>query len=375
MSKEKKKILILCPYPEAVAPSQRLKYEQYFEEFSKNGYEYEISSFISPVFWNIVYKKGNILKKIYWTLRGYFQRIYDLMRLPFYDGVYVHLYVVPFGPPIFEWLASILNKNIIYDIDDLVFLKPTHGGSNPITLWLRPTNNSILMMKKAKHVITCTPYLDKFVRQYNQNTTDISSTIKTDIYRPRQDYTIKDKKIILGWSGSHSTAGFLKILHPVLLKLKEKYDFKLLVMGDASFYLEGIDVEALAWKEEYEVSTISRFDIGLYPLPDEEWVYGKSGLKALQYMALGIPTIATAIGANFRVIEDGKSGFLVNNDAEWLEKLSLLIENQILREKIGKAAAERVEEYYSINANKDAYLSIFDKVYRNNINVKIQTKY
>ncbi|MEI9806555.1 MAG: glycosyltransferase [Bacteroidota bacterium] len=92
-----------------------------------------------------------------------------------------------------------------------------------------------------------------------------------------------------------------------LKELKKEFEFKLLVMGDAGFSLEGINVEAHAWTEAKEIETLQRMDIGLYPLPlDEEWVYGKSGLKALQYMALGLPVIATAIGANFRVIKEGE---------------------------------------------------------------------
>ena len=81
-------------------------------------------------------------------------------------------------------------------------------------------------------------------------------------------------------------------------------------MGDENFKIDGVEVEAIPWKESYEIEVIKKFDIGLYPLPDEPWVYGKSGLKALQYMAAGVPTIATAIGTNFRIIENGVDGFL-----------------------------------------------------------------
>jgi glycosyltransferase involved in cell wall biosynthesis len=108
---------------------------------------------------------------------------------------------------------------------------------------------------------------------------------------------------------------------------------------------------------------LQQMDIGLYPLPlDEEWVYGKSGLKALQYMALGLPVVATAIGANFRVIEEGKSGFLVTTPEEWLARLKLLIHNPGLRKELGQKARERVEKYYSIKANEPVYLEIINKV-------------
>jgi glycosyltransferase involved in cell wall biosynthesis len=145
--------------------------------------------------------------------------------------------------------------------------------------------------------------------------------------------------------------------------LRENYDFKLLVIGTSNFAIEGLNVETLPWNEASEVQDLRRIDVGLYPLPNEEWVLGKSGLKALQYMALGIPTVATAIGANFRIIDNGVSGYLVNSDDEWLTILSSLLSNFELRKQIGKKGRERVVESYSISANKSVYLEIFHKVF------------
>ena len=114
-----KKILFVCPYPENVAPSQRLKFEQYYQYFRSSGYEVETSSFINQSFWKIIYKKGGFFKKVWYTLSGYFSRLKDLLRLRKYDVVYVHLWVTPFGPPFFEWLFRKMAKNMVYDIDDL----------------------------------------------------------------------------------------------------------------------------------------------------------------------------------------------------------------------------------------------------------------
>jgi len=136
-----------------------------------------------------------------------------------------------------------------------------------------------------------------------------------------------------------------------------------LVIGSDSFSMEGINVEAHAWSEEAEVRLLQQIDIGLYPLPlNDEWVLGKSGLKALQYMALGIPTIATNVGCNDRVIENEVSGYLVTSEEEWFEKLCFLITNPSERKRIGMNGRERVERLYSINANKEKYLSIIESV-------------
>lgn len=356
-----KKILVLCPHPEHVAPGQRLKYEQYFDYLRSKGYDITVSPFQTMDLWKILYKKGNFPKKVAWVLYGYLRRAFDMARLPFYDGAYVFLLVTPLGPPIFERLCRLLAKNVVYDIDDLVFLNRT-SEANKSVAFLRGNSKYFYMMECADHVITCTPYLDEFVRKRNTRTTDISSTIDTDTYVPKSTYA-NDHRLVLGWSGSFSTSPYVKLLGPVLRRLRERVDFKLLVIGDASFQLDGIDVEALPWAEATEVRDLSRIDIGLYPLPNEQWVYGKSGLKALQYMALGIPTIATAIGANFRVIEDGVSGYLVENDDQWLDRLERLANDPALRERIGRAARKRVEERFSIRANRDTYLGIFEHVF------------
>jgi glycosyltransferase involved in cell wall biosynthesis len=354
---KQKRILVLCPHPKDRVPGQRLKYEQYFSHWEQNGYTVTISPFITNSFQDIIYKKGFFLKKVWWTIYGYFRRLRDLGRIRRFDIVYVFLWVTPFGPPFFEWMVRKLSKKMIYDIDDLVYTKYEKG----ILRMLKGKEKPVFLMKHADHVITCTPYLTAFVNKYNQHTTDISSTINSETYIPVNPYS-NDKKLTLGWSGSHSTSKYLLLLKDVLLELYKEKKFRLLVMGDPSFTIEGLEVEAIAWSEEKEIPTLQQIDIGLYPLPDEEWVLGKSGLKALQYMTLGIPTIATAVGANFRVIENGVSGFLVTSPEEWKEKLLLLMDNPDLRKQVGKKARERVEAHYSILANQPVYLSILDNL-------------
>jgi glycosyltransferase involved in cell wall biosynthesis len=150
----------------------------------------------------------------------------------------------------------------------------------------------------------------------------------------------------------------------VLKKISDAHSVKILVIGDASFHIDGVELEVLPWRESTEVDDLRRIDIGLYPLPDEPWVYGKSGLKALQYMALGIPTVASAVGMNFKVIEDGVSGFLVKDDHEWITIIERLIDDPDLRARVGEASRLRVLNTYSVKVNQPIYLSIFKEVYR-----------
>jgi glycosyltransferase involved in cell wall biosynthesis len=360
------KILVISPHPKGFVPSQRLKYEQYFEYFQENGIQVEVSPFISEQFQKILYKKGFFFLKFKFTALGYLQRIKDIFRLRQFDGIYIHLYVTPFGFPIFEWIYCFIQPNFVYDIDDLIFSKRL-SHKNPIAELFRGTSKIPFLTKRARHVITCTPFLDEYARKFNKNTTDISSTINTEVYLPNSNKN-NSLNLVLGWSGSHSTAPYLYLIENVLHKIQLKYNVKVLVIGEPAFTFSKFSCEAIEWNKYSEIEDLKKIDIGLYPLPDEKWVLGKSGLKALQYMALGIPTVATAIGANFRVIEDGVSGFLVQTEEQWYSILEKLILKSDLREEIGKNARIRVEKLYSIKANRDIYLNIL----LNSFNKKIQ---
>lgn len=354
-------MLIICPYPVGVAPSQRLKYEQYFESFEEAGFEIKVCPFVTNKLWSILYKNGNFFAKFFQTLVGYWKRFWLIFSLRKYDVIYIHLWVTPFFIPLYEWLYCSIGKKIIYDIDDLVYLSDNKRVANKTVGIFKSKKKPIYLIKHAHHVITCTPHLDEFVKKYNSHTTDISSTVDTERYIPTNNYTEKNP-IVLGWSGSITTSKYFYLLQDVLIELSKKYPIKVIVMGNPNIQVDGINIEAINWSEEVELPTLQKFDIGLYPLPNEEWVLGKSGLKAIQYMALGIPTIATALGANFRVIENNVSGILVNTDEEWISALSKLIEYPALREKIGKAGREKIEKEFSIKANKKAYLNVLLKM-------------
>lgn len=358
-----KKILFLSPYPTGKAPSQRLKYEQYFTFLKERGFELHVSSFVSEPFWDILYQKDNYVKKMYYTFLGYTKRIFLLFKIARFDYVYIHLWATPFGFPCYERLVRVFAKKVIYDIDDMIFLGHS-SDANKFFSGLKGRNKMIYLMKSADHVITCTPMLDDYVRKYNHSTTDISSTVDTlNRYIPVNTYQNNHIPVI-GWSGSHSTSRYLHLLKGVLQSLARKHNFILRVMGDEHFFIEGVVVEAVPWKEVYEMQTLQSFDIGLYPLPDEEWVYGKSGLKAIQYMALGIPTIATAIGANFRIIENGVSGILIppNDNAAWESSIEKLILDAKYREKLGLCGRKVIEQNFSVEANKHKYLAVFQSL-------------
>ena len=165
-------------------------------------------------------------------------------------------------------------------------------------------------------------------------------------------------KVCIGWSGSFTTIIHFQHAIPALLEIKKKYPDKVYfkVIGDGSYVNEELDIVGLPWRKETEIEDLSEIDIGLMPLPDEEWSNGKCGLKGLQYMALNIPTIMSPVGVNSEIIEHGKNGFLADGVEEWVDVMSQLIENADNMAEIGDAGRKTVEERFSVESQKNIYL-------------------
>jgi L-malate glycosyltransferase len=355
-----KKICIICPHPEGVAPGQRLKYEQYFSNWRENGWQVDVHPFQSYRFWKIA-QNGNILEKVFWTLVGYFHRIIFLFQLRNYDVAYIFLWVTPFGPPFFEWLYCKLAKKVIFDIDDLVFL----GHASKANSWvskLKGKNKPIYLMKKANHIITTTPFLINYCKKYSNLVTGIPPTVDESRIYPKEK--VRNKKLVIGWSGSHSTLKYLKIIEPSLQRLAAKYEFEFLVFGVDKYEIDNVCTRSVEWSEKTENTIFNEFDIAVYPLEIELWSEGKYGGKMIQYFAAGLPMIVSnANNLIPSIVSNHENGILVNNsEADWYSAFECLIQDIKLRSKIAVKARKTFEFQFSIDANKNKYLEILNSV-------------
>jgi len=314
--------------------------------------------------WKVVYLKGRYLSKIIGTISGYFYRLCDLFRISKYDIVYVHMWVTPFGSTLFERIVRALSKQLIYDIEDNT-ITTVSSNVNSIIAPLKNPNKNKFLMKIADYVITSSPTLNKYCLDVNnkKNCKYISSSIDADRFLPVNTYS-NNKKVTIGWTGTFSSKEYLDLLRNVLKILRSRCDFKLLIIGNFEYEFPEMDVEVIQWSSESEVKDMQKIDIGIYPLSNDPWVYGKSGLKAIQYMAFGLPTVATNIGTTPKIIEHMKNGLLVNNDKEWVEALEELVKNPKLRKSLGQAARKTVVEKYSTDVIKMEYFSIISRLCR-----------
>ena len=362
----RKRMLVLCPFPQGVAAGQRLKYEQYFDDWRMLGFDIDISSYMDGPMWKVVYQKGHLLEKALGVFRGHLRRIGDMLRLRRYDVIYVFMWVTPFGTSTFEKIVRAQGRKVIYDVEDNVFSQQKlnkEDNPNALVSSLRGPSKAAYLIRSADQVITSSPFLNDYclgLRGGRGGSTYISSSVDTERFRPGEKRSTE--RVTIGWTGTYSSKPFLDLLEPVFKRLAERVAFKLRVIGNFQYELAGIDLEMIQWSSEREVSDLQGIDIGVYPLPIDDWVFGKSGLKAIQYMAFGLPCVATDVGTTPLLIRDGENGLLVRSEDEWLHALERLIADPALRERLGAAAREDAVAKYSVRAVAKAYRAVLESV-------------
>ncbi len=361
-----RRMLVLCPFPQDVAAGQRLKYEQYFADWRAMGFDIEASSFMDDRMWRIAYARGHWAAKIFGVLRGHLRRIRDAARIDRYDVVYVFMWVTPFGTSLFERWTRRFAKRLIFDVEDNVLIEqklPTAYNPNALIRLLKGPQKARYLIQTADHVITSSPFLNDFCLDLNKlgQCTYISASVDTDRFVPANK--VEDGSVLtIGWTGTFSSKIFLDLLRGIFQELARRVPYKLKVIGNFDYELEGVDLEVVRWTKEREVEDLQTFDIGVYPLPIDDWVLGKSGLKAIQYMAFGLPIVATEVGTTPLLITNDVNGLLVKTDDEWLSALERLLRDPELRKRLGQAARASAVAHYSTKAIAGDYRRVLDSV-------------
>ena len=357
----KNKIAFIVPYPIGVAPSQRFRFEQYIDLLEQNNYQCSCYSFLTLKDYRLLYKPGNLIRKIWAIIKGFFKRTRLIFTLRSFSIVFIHREASPIGPPVFEYIITkILKKKVIYDFDDAIWLKNT-SQSNKLVSNIKKHSKVSSICKWSSLIMCGNHYLMSYAQNYNEHSICIPTTIDTkNLHNKIKAH--HNEKIIIGWTGTHSTSKYLYQIENLLAELQLKHDFIFKVISNQDPKFETLKYKYTPWSIDNEIDELLTFDIGLMPLYDDDWSKGKCGFKALQYMALEIPTIVSPVGVNTEIIKDGENGYFANNDEEWREKIALLINSSELRSKLGKEGRKTVVNNYSTEANKNNYLNYFNKL-------------
>ncbi len=214
----------------------------------------------------------------------------------------------------------------------------------------------------ARHVIAGNHYLADFALPFNQSVSIIPTPIDTDKYHPTDKN--HHNEVVIGWMGSLTTADFLSAMENVFIRLSEKFLYiKFKIIG-TNLSIKGLpNIISKPWSLSEEIEALRTFDIGIMPMPDDEWTKGKCGFKAILYMSMVIPCVCSPVGINKEIIRDGVNGLLASTDDEWVEKLSLLIKDSDLRKQIAMAGRKTIEDKYSVNINAPKFLDILRELY------------
>ena len=356
------KILFLVPYPTQQAPSQRFRFEQYFYFLDQQEIQYKIVPFLNQTTWKILYQPGKQIQKTWGIIKGLIKRKWlVLFSLSGYDYVFIHREAAPIGPPIFEWwIAKVLKKKIIYDFDDAIWL-PNTSQANRLAAKLKWHSKVSSICKWSYKVSAGNDYLCDYARQFNNNVILNPTTIDTENLHDPKQYPLakKSKKPVIGWTGTHSTLPYLKKLVPVLQKLEKEFYFDFLIISNQPPKLQLKSIEFLPWNKETEIPDLMKMDIGVMPLSEDQWSKGKCGFKALQYLSLDIPALASPVGVNLKIVRQGENGFLCANDDEWYENLKRLLLDSDLRQRLGQQGRKDVILNYSVLANRDNFMGLF----------------
>lgn len=341
-------VLALSPIPEEGAGC-RFRVAQYIPYLRDAGFDVTISSFYTPEFFRLVYQRGHHLRKAASFVRLAARRVSELFTVGRYDLVLLYREAIPLGPPLIESLIARRGIPVVYDFDDAIFL-PAVSEANKAFGFLKDPGRVASIVRRSAQVIVGNDFLADFARRHNRAVTVIPTAVDTSRFVPRAPRSPMAAPLVVGWIGSPTTFPYLEGLADTLRRVAAQHQFVLKISGAGRpVDFPGLQVENVPWSLAEEVRLFNTCDIGVYPLTDDDWARGKCGFKAIQCMACGVPVVASAVGVNREIIQDGVNSFLARTPGEWIEKLGRLLSDPDLRARMAVAGRRTIEERYSLH--------------------------
>ncbi len=349
------RVRVLGLYPSGTAPGARFRCEQFVAPLGRRGISVEIDPFFSAAGYR-AYRNGGRVARVLAVLTGLIRRLGLVTGGPRADTVWVYKQSIPVASRAVEWsMKHLWRRRVVYEFDDAVW-RPQFNHQR-LSYRLKAGGKIPRIIADADAVIAGNAFLADYARRYRGDVTIIPTTLDTaGRFNLRREHT--DGPVTLAWTGSATTTVYLQALAPVLRAVQAVRDVRFLFISDIFPPMDLARVEEVPWSEDIEVSALARGDIGLMPLPDNEWTRGKCGFKIIQYMALGLVPVASAVGANVEIIEDGVDGFLCRDDAGWMRALLAAIDDVALRRRIGAAARAKAEARYSLEGQVDRLAAV-----------------
>lgn len=335
------KVLVLTKYG-SLGASSRMRFLQYLPWLQQAGIQVTVQPLLSDELLVARYQRGGY--GLWPLFRAYADRLQAMLECRHFDVVWIEKEALPWFP---AWLERWLLRRVPYalDFDDAIF----HNYDLHRFAWVRRVYGRRIdrLMEGARLVVAGNRYLADRATAAGARWVEVVPTV-VDLarYSPKLLYTVA-KKLRVVWIGSPDTVRFLMLAAQPLAKLAQIQPFTLRIIGGDAAVLPGVDVEKYRWSAETEATAISECDVGIMPLGDTPWERGKCAYKLIQYMACGLPTVSSPVGANIEVVLNNETGLFAEDALAWVECLATLLNKAALREQMGLAGRVRVENYYS----------------------------
>lgn len=337
------KILLLTRYTRKGA-SSRLRTMQFVAHLEDCGIQVDVSPFFDDGYLDGIYAGR---RRSQGMLRRFARRIQRLINTSQYDAIWLEYEILPAMPWPLERLVLPSHIPLITDYDDAVFHRYDMSGNAVIRAVLGHKIDRV--MAASSIVVAGNDYIAQRARKAGaQKIVVIPTVLDVQTYTART-ISVSQGKPVIGWIGSPSTwSEYAAPMMPLLSSIADVEGAVVRAVGAAQGAEENSTLEVQQWSEETEVSAIRSMDIGIMPLMDSPWAQGKCGYKLIQYMACGLPVVASPVGVNADIVEHGVNGFLATTDAEWREALTTLLRDPALRQRMGAAGRQKVEMEYSL---------------------------
>jgi glycosyltransferase involved in cell wall biosynthesis len=353
-------VLFLTRYPYEGA-SSRYRVFQYIPYLETMDVACTVQSFMNSEMYERYFSKGATGLKVRLMIKAIIRRLSVLSRFKDYDIIYMQRELFPFGPPWFERYMKNRGTVLFFDYDDALFIgKPSRF--NPIANFFRSPGKTFELFGIVDCVVAGNDWLRDKASGYSARSVTLEVAEDTDRIKMHAPHS-NCQPVTIGWLGSTSTVKYLHLIAPALQKIAAQYpDVRFEIMGGGQFEMDGVPWVISGWSLQNELEGLSRFDIGLMPLPVEEWAQGKSGGKARTYMAAGVVPVCTGVGYNRELIRHSETGFLCNTEQEWYSSLTALIENPDLRQKTATKARADVISRFSLSRQASILRNLFEDV-------------
>ena len=350
------KILFLPKY-NLDGPSSRYRTYQYINLFKEKDIVCTISSFyLKGYVRNLYHKKWlNIMLFPFCILRRIIITVFSFN----YDLVVIEKEAIPYFPPIVEKVLSIFGKKFILDYDDAVYYNYIYSNNKLVRRLFSNKIESII--KISFGVITGSPELTEYVKQFNANVIEIPTSVDIEKYNSPSSYIQKNSPFVIGWIGSISTSRYIDSIQLGLNRFLEEVDDVEIHLIGYNGYLRDERIKVIKWTSDTEVENLYKMDVGIMPLIDTPFEHGKCGFKLIQYMACGKSTISTPFDANIK-IDSGNGNLFALNDDEWFKCFMEVYNSPQKYKDIGCRNKQRVLEEYSIQSNVEKYVNFYHSI-------------